>query len=437
MQKLKQTIKLPIFLVMAVVLASLFTINASAFDFLIEEVTINEITVVNNYKGGEADRHFVAEAGDTLFITVKLDAFVDVDDVNIEAEIRGVETGTIDAETPLFDVKTGKMYAKFLTLKIPANIKLGDDITKDFTLRIRASSTDAEDKEEITLTIDRPRHSILVLDAQGPLNPVDAGKTALIEVAVRNRGSKVEEDIYVKAVIAELGTSRQKYLGDLAPLESDEDSLYIDFDEDLTDKAVAYIRLAIPEDAVSGTYNAQVIAYSLDGIIRAEDTVAITVEGATAGIPADTESVVSVDSAFKTVGKGQGVVYKVIVSNVGAATQVYTAQAAGVNFGTSRVDPTVLTLAPGASGEFNVFVSPAETSALGTYPFSVVVRAGSEEVTALNLNAQVTERTAGSDRLRQNLIVIAVILVAILIVLAIIIAITTGRRHEEAEEKLY
>ncbi|MBU2497036.1 MAG: hypothetical protein KJ767_03185, partial [Nanoarchaeota archaeon] len=358
-----------------------------------------------------------------------------IEDVNIEAEIRGIETGTVDVETPLFDIREDDDYShqtvvrKYLTLKIPANINLGDDITDEYTLRIRASSDKTDETWNIDLEIERPRHNLVVLDTQSTIYPVSAGDTALVEVVVRNRGSKVLEDVFVKVSIPELGISKQKYLRDLAPLEEPTD--FTDFDDDLTDKAVAYVRLEIPTNAVSGDYTVNIKAYSLDNVVKGEDTSVLTVKGISAGTA---QTSVIADATTKSVAREQGVVYKVMITNLGNTAQVYNAELLGVNFGTSSVNPAVISLTPGATGEFNVFVSPSNTATLGAHNFNVVVKSGAQTVKTLNLNADVTQG-ATTDKLKQNLIVIAVILVVILIILAIIIAVVTGRRPEE--EKLY
>lgn len=433
-------IKLPLFLLVAVVLTAFLTLNivSAAEEFSIDELIVNDVKIVD--AGSQTGDKLVVEAGDTLFMTVKLignetihndiDGFED--DVSVEAEIRGIETGTINAETSLFTVRAGKTYVKHLTLKIPENVKLANDIIDDFTLRIRAESSHVTETINIPLTIERPRHKVLLLDVQAP-NKVNTGDSVLVEAVVRNRGSKVEQDVFVRASIPELGITKQKFLGDLAPLEQDTPNTE-SFDSDLTDKAVAFIRLDIPSDVASGEYALVTKVYTLDGLVESEQTTSITVEGIAQQIQPTTS--VNVDATSKAVAKEQGVVYKITVTNNEANTKVFTAEVSGVDFGTSSVNPSVLTLSPGSSGEFNVFVSPSESATLGSHTFSVTVKADGSVVKTLNLNADVTQPTT-QNRLKQNLIVIAVILVVILIILAIIIAVITGRRPEEGEEKLY
>jgi len=261
---------------------------------------------------------------------------------------------------------------------------------------------------------------------------VNAGETAVVEVAVRNRGTKIEEDVFVKASIPELGISRQKFIGDLLPLEDFENE-----DNELSDKAVALLRLEIPAGTVSGDYALKIQVYSSDGVAKGEETAILSVKGKTAAPVQTSGSAVAIDSSAKTVAKEQGVVYKVTVTNLGSSAQTYTAEVSGVDFGTYSANPGILTLAAGQSGEFNIFVSPAATSTLGAHAFSVAVKADGTVAKTLSLSADVTDSSAGNDRLRQNLIVIAVILIAILIILAIIIAVVTGRRREESEERLY
>ncbi|KHO49353.1 MAG: hypothetical protein QT01_C0005G0012 [archaeon GW2011_AR6] len=432
MQKMQnKTLKMPLFLVMALVLAAFTAVStlAQSTEFNIDEVVVNEVKVVED--GAAILDRLTVETGENLFITVKLDGLNDTEDVSIEAEIRGLESGTIDAETSLFDVKQGRTYAKFLTLKIPANARLDQDLTDNLKLRITASSEDSDEKVDVLLTIDRVRHNLLVLDAQAP-ESVNAGETAVVEVAVRNRGTKIEEDVFVKASIPELGISRQKFIGDLLPLEDFENE-----DNELSDKAVALLRLEIPAGTVSGDYALKIQVYSSDGVAKGEETAILSVKGKTAAPVQTSGSAVAIDSSAKTVAKEQGVVYKVTVTNLGSSAQTYTAEVSGVDFGTYSANPGILTLAAGQSGEFNIFVSPAATSTLGAHAFSVAVKADGTVAKTLSLSADVTDSSAGNDRLRQNLIVIAVILIAILIILAIIIAVVTGRRREESEERLY
>ena len=419
--KTRQKIKLPLFLLLAVLAAITVLTSISASHNFITEVIINEITVFD----GSTIEPLAIETGETLFVTVKLKSVnISINDVSVEAVIRGVEAGTIRTETSLFDMKAGKTYAKFLTLRIPENIKLADT-SDDFVLRIIASN-DHEDRIDIPLTVDRIRHNLVVLDVQAP-SEVRSGETALVEVAARNRGIKTEEDVFIKASIPELGVSRQKFIGDLTPTEKK--------DDDLSDKAVALLRLEIPADAKSGEYALRVVAYTLDGVAKGEETTTIVVVGKAAVV--EKASAIAVDETSKTAQRGQGIVYKVTITNLADAAQTYSAVISGVDFGVARVDPAVLTLAAKETGTLNVFVAPTETASLGEHAFTVVVSADGEAVKSLSLRTNVGTVAPTADRLRQNLIIIAVILVIVLIVLAIIIAVTTGRRTEEGEEKYY
>lgn len=408
---------------MAVVLALGFASNVSASDFKITEIVVNEIAV---YDTTPLPIHesIAAGAGDTLFITVTLKSDSPEEKVSVEAVLKGLESGTIRAESSMFDMTANRTYAKYLTIKLPESIR-DKDFDSDLTLKITAESDGGDAVPiEITLTLEKTRHNLLVLSVQAP-NKVNAGDTVLVEASVRNKGTQREDDVFVRASIPELGITASRYLGDLVTYEKS--------DEDLTDKGVAFLRLDVPKSASSGTYTLEVSVYTRDGVAKTVGTRSITVTGTGKAVE---ETSVLVDATSKSIAREQGVVYKVTLVNLGDSTQTYTANIAGVNFGTSSVNPGVLTLTPGSSGEFNVFVYPSDTATLGMHAFTVVVKSGANTVDTLNLNADVTG-TTGGDKLKQNLIVVAIILVVILIILAIIIAVVTGRRHEESEEKLY
>ncbi len=392
----------------------------SAQAFQIVDVDVNGVDVFPD------DLVLEVERGERLNVKVELEAFEDEDAVSIEAEIKGVEKREdVDDETDLFDVRANRTYVKFLTLTVPQDIEIDEDgFAKDFRLRITAESSDEEDIESIPLSVARSRHGFELLNVDFA-QEVEAGSNMLVEVVVKNRGSEREDDVFAKIVIPELNVVKQAFLGDLTPVDEDDD------EEDAAEESIL---VKIPSGAETGSYVMQVIVYNKDA--RVEEEFTLTVLGRGEVVPTqERRTLVAVDEALKQVSRGEGAIYRIALTNLGTKEQFYTVELSGTEtFATSRVDPAILSLQPGDSGTLSVFVLPTNTAVSGEHVFTATVKSDGSTIKQVQLTTDVTSGVGAVD-LRSNLVVIAIILGAILIVLIVVLIVT--RRPGKDNEKYY
>src|SRR3989344_7753202 len=106
-----------VFIIGVLALANL----VSAQGYFISDITINGL-----YSSSET---IYAERGETIDISVKLNATADVSDVRIKAWIGGYEYGDVQVKSNIFDVESGVGYIKTLELEIPDDIDASEDYT--------------------------------------------------------------------------------------------------------------------------------------------------------------------------------------------------------------------------------------------------------------------------------------------------------------------
>ena len=291
-------------------------------------------------------------------------------------------------------------------------------------MRITAESSDEEDIESIPLSVARSRHGFELLNVDFA-QEVEAGSNMLVEVVVKNRGSEREDDVFAKIVIPELNVVKQAFLGDLTPVDEDDD------EEDAAEESIL---VKIPSGAETGSYVMQVIVYNKDA--RVEEEFTLTVLGRGEVVPTqERRTLVAVDEALKQVSRGEGAIYRIALTNLGTKEQFYTVELSGTEtFATSRVDPAILSLQPGDSGTLSVFVLPTNTAVSGEHVFTATVKSDGSTIKQVQLTTDVTSGVGAVD-LRSNLVVIAIILGAILIVLIVVLIVT--RRPGKDNEKYY
>src|SRR3989338_9043135 len=125
--------------------------------------TIVEFVKVNGDEVTESSTNFILDVdrGDELDVKVRLKSDADLNDVQIEAVLRGIDSReTVDDITDTFDMKANVSYTH--TLSLP----LIDRINQDkYKMRIRISDRDSATVEKTyELDIGTDRHDIEVKD---------------------------------------------------------------------------------------------------------------------------------------------------------------------------------------------------------------------------------------------------------------------------------
>src|SRR3989344_2875656 len=113
------------------------------------------------------------QRGDEFEVKVHFSSDVDVENVQVEAALRGFDSDdTVDDISEVFDMKAGVTYVKKLTLSLP------DKLDQDkYSLRIRVEDrAGATTQQDYFLEVDTQRHLLSIKDVV--LNPeeVQAGR---------------------------------------------------------------------------------------------------------------------------------------------------------------------------------------------------------------------------------------------------------------------
>lgn len=408
-------------LFLALVAVFAFAVSVEAQSFALDKVEVNGETVftTTQVKTLELPRD------STVNVAVVLTTTKDVKGLSVEADLRGHEKD-IEDETELFDAVANRTYIKYLTLKLPNDI----EALKDYTLRVSTVSSDPAENivANIKLTVQRSRHKLEILQFEVP-STVNAGDSFTVNVVAKNRGYRKEDDVFVKVSVPELGISKQKLLGDLVPVDSS--------NPDKEDTLEADLQLTVPLDAKAGNYLVKATIYNSNAQIY--ETVNLFVKGNVQQTTQPTQTQVNgatlvVDASSKEVVQGQGVAYALTLTNTGNSATIYSAEVIGVEpFGTSQVNPTSLTLAPGQTGTISVFVKSLDTAVEGEKAFTVNVKSDGKVSKSVQLKAIVKKQ---QDTLQRSFLIVAgIILIVILVILVIVLAAT--RKPATESESLY
>lgn len=364
----------------------------------------------------------------------------------VEAEIKGYRDSIYD-KTDRFDVTADHTYKRSLTLSIPRDL----DATEDYSLYVSISAqTELTGSDDALVDIQVSKKSYIMEDlfveigsvngccltaqnpsGQGPCDTcweaLKAGSKIEIAYIVGNEGSHDLEDVYVTARIPELCIERTVYVGDLADEDNDDDE----------DTLSGILYLQVPVDAKAGTYTLEVTAWNDDA--DATSVQAITIAAAEKAEQKDVTQIV-VDGTSKEVTAGGNAEYTFTIMNVGANAHTYTVEVEGVNaWATSEVAPSVLRLAGDASGAVTVTVTPKEDAVAGDHIFTVSVKADGETIKQYNVVSKIAEKEATGVDTKLALLVAAIVLAVVIVILLIIMIakIASKGSDEKAEETAY
>ncbi len=409
------------------------------------------ITVELNGDGVGLDDVLSVERGDAVEVKVRFTPPNKAEGVRIDAELRGLEDENVEDRTDTFDVVANKTYIKTLTLDIPEDLS-EDDLDKEFTLKIDfdgdvctgtgTSETCSPESQLFTtgLIVTSARHDLRVQDVvfrSG--STVDAGGNLFVTVWVENKGSKAEEDINVQVSAPELGLSARDKIDELVTAALEDKAGARDRD---TDTEAVNFALKVPSDATAGDYDLVVKVDYNRGRDTVKQTETFTVTGGAAP-RVEAETIVTVDTTSQSVNRGEGTIYKFSFANLGKQAKTFSVDVAGAEpWGSVRVDPSFVTVQPGATSEAFVFVTAKDDASLGKHLLTANVKEGSIVLKSVSLEADVKGQAptavtgaASWDQVRKGLEIGFAVLLIILVILGIIIAIGKLRKGDGTNEE--
>ena len=375
------------------------------------------------------------EKGDEFEVKIHLNTTEDIDNVEIEAEIKGEEHGTIGDATDVFDLKANRTYVKKLTLI------LDEDMDPDsYFLRVRVEGrTTNTVQKNYDLEVESPRHKVKIDDIiLSPENRVMAGRALLTSVRIKNLGQSQEDGVKIKVSIPELGISASDFIDEL-----DEEG----GDDDEATSEELYMR--IPDCAEPGVYTVNVEVTYDDGDATTTKATSIEVMGGdqceatpvtpgVSGAKPSEKTIIAVGTQTQDVVIGEtAAVYPITIVNSGASTRTYTLNVDADSFADVRITPSnVLVIRGGESSTAYIYLT-AKNVAPKAYGFSVTVSADSETLKQIPLTATVVTTTSAMDAtsLRRALEIGLVILVVILVIIGLIIGFNRLRGSEAEREE--
>jgi len=416
-------------------LLTVFLIGVLMSSVALAVISIDEVKVDGDIITKSSTNFMLdVERGDDLKIKVKIKSNTSIDDVQIEAVIRGIDSRTrVEDITDTFDVKVGVTYIKKLTL--PLIEKIDQD---GYKLRIRVSDRNNPTVEETyELIVDTKRHDVEVRDVVlSPSTEVKPGRALLVTVRLRNRGEKDEDGVKVVVSIPGLGVSAADFIDELEK-EGDND------DQATTEEMF----LRIPDNAERGEYEVEVDVFFDDGDKRNSYVTTIFVLGDEKVVEkpkAEEKTIITVATGKQSAVQGGGeVAYPITLTNMGASSKTYTVSADGAAWANFRVSPSnVLVIGSEGSKAFTVFVSASKDAPVGDQTFTVTINSGNKVLKQLPLSLDVQEgQVSGTAKLKKGLEVGLVVLVILLVIIGLIIGFSKLRGEEEEEgseeEKTY
>jgi uncharacterized membrane protein len=377
------------------------------------------------------------DRGEVYEVEIKIEAIEDVEEVQIEAYLRGYDSSErVEAITDVFDLDAGRTKVKRLELKFPE--RLDKDL---YRLRVRV-----EDKfgEGITKTYDievsSQRHDMRIKDVvYSPGNAVLAGRSLLAMIRLENSGSVDDDDgVKVAIEVPELGIEAADYIDELEE------------DDSVTSEEL-YLR--IPSCTPGGVYEAIVTVTYNDGDDQESVVDEITVlEDDLCNVketekPVDNtpKTVITVGPTSQDVTAGEGsVIYPLTISNAGSDAKTYVITTDGYrDWATVSVSPSnILVLEPGEAKAVFVSLQANKDIAAGEHMFVVTVSSGAETLKQLTLKANVKAGEAekpvsgsGFGSIRRVLEIGLVVLVVLLIILALIIGFSKLRGNDDNDDE--
>lgn len=393
---------------MILLLALVATTAAGAVPVNIDEVEVDDDEVEEN-----ATNVRVVDRSNSIDVDVKLSATADVEDVQVEAVLRGHDSNElIEDITSVFDMEANRTHLKGLNLDLPSNLD-----KDEYRLRVRVEDRNGDTtQKDYELDINNKRHDLQIKDVIfSPHGEVTGGRALLTTARLENYGTVLQDSVKLTAEIPELGIAAADYIDE------------IEEDESLSSEEL-YMR--IPECVEPGTYDVNIGLEYHNG--EEIETVTETIDVVESEVcEDDTEddkkpkTVIAVGSETQSVKVGEGAVYPLTITNEGDSSRTYVLETTGYeDWADVRVSPeNIVVLDGGETKALYVYATPKEDAQLGEHMFNVAVESDNEVLEEFSMTADVkeAEKTQDSMDIKNVLLIGLVVLVVLLVILGLII----------------
>jgi len=206
---LRKTTSIALMLLISMVLFSAVAFSADM------QVTVDDVKVNGDSLSQDESNRLGVERGEELEVKVILTSNASVENVQVQASISGYEYSYVESVsdmTKTFNMDANTTHRKKLYINLPENVE-----EDRYKLRIIVTNRDDSPvSQSYNLKIDAQRHSMEILDVLlTPANQVEAGKSLLAAVRVKNLGDKDEDSVKVTVSIPGLGVSASDYIDEV------------------------------------------------------------------------------------------------------------------------------------------------------------------------------------------------------------------------------
>lgn len=413
--------KIKLLSVVMLALVAIFAMGsvANALDIEIAGVEVNRRPLVDGVSN-------VVDRDGTVDVRVYYIANEDVNNAEIRLTLYGnYHKDNVDVISSKINAVAGDLNHVDLKLKIPARFD-----ADYFTLFVDFGARNSRVTQEYVLRVNAHNHRVVINDVTlNPFNGVEAGRSTIARINVRNFGISDEDNMKVEFEIPQLNV-KDSFRMDLKAGES-KDS------EDL------YVR--IPQCTKPGVYTAiaRVIYYDGDEVAEQKGTIEVfaseaDVCGTETTTPSEKEGkvVVTLGSQFQEVTQA-GAIYPITFSNDGAASKTFVVEVVGAqSWADVRISPLqTVTIGAGQTENVYVYVASKEGAPAGQKMFSVNIKnTDGETVKQVPLTADVVAEEENSNALVKGLQVGLIVLVILLVILGLVVAFNKMKSDEEDED---
>ncbi len=352
--------------------------------------------------------HFAVDAGDSLNLRVVFNSIANASNVRVTARVLG-EPGLYEA-TERFDVLSGRLYSKLLSLNLPADL---DNIQESYILEVKVESqSSVGDVQTSVFEIQRSNYALDFLSVDSN-SQIQAGKVLPIEIVLKNRGRYDAEDTFVEARIPALGISKKIFLEDLGAVDQS--------DNDLEDDSIeGTILLQIPSNAAPGLYTVELKAFSEDSETSATRRVEIVGNNGNSALVSS--------ASRKTFAANTDGSYTLTIVNSGDNIMVYNLVTEADDSLIVDIDNSVVV--PAGSSE-SVKIT-ARASKNGEYGFKVTALGVDNSVIG---EQEFTANVEGKSTVGGNAaVVLTIILAVVFVVLLVVLIVLLTRKPAKSDE---
>src|SRR3989344_3282772 len=316
------------------------------------------------------------ERGQEFEVRVRVTSTSPIANAEVVAFVSGFDFSRdedrISDSSGVFDMSSNNTVIKKLTLTLPDRAD-----QDDYRLRVIFSDRDGQEVvSNYRISIEAPRHSVVIRDVLlNPSGSVEAGRSLLASVRLKNMGDKDEGDIKVSVNIPDLGLSASDFVRE------------IQSDESGTSEELFF---RIPVCAKPGVYPVNVEMEYDDGFRSANKETMIEVtesplcekKGGSGSQPAQTNPTMSVSPESVKIAQGEGGNYfTVTVSNPTSASKNVFLSVDGQNNLQTKFSPSnVLMMSAGDTQNVFVYVTATDKTPKGAQILTVSAKDASGKI---------------------------------------------------------